>query len=299
VFTSSIFENTSEGGSICNTTISTNSSNNLLNDSSCGSGIGTVATDLGLESLAPNGGPTETMALGKDSAAIGEGSCGQGARDQRCIERKSSCDIGAFERTCQVCSCLNGVCTIYIWIDFENPDEKGYYKIMNEVGCQEDNIPSDTTRVQWKIMPVNGVVGADAGDITVEHITYTPQQQKSRQHASPQQEPRRGAEPSLPETKKPEQGNPVLKPCYFKDAKKVKVKDPATGPNGWVVYYYDNLSQGDISPPGCSQYNQRPGEGKCNCAPPSNSYWWYGVVWSGKVNTGDWDPRMRPDSPGV
>ena len=53
-----------------------------------------------LGALAPNGGPTETMALGPGSPALGAGGTCDGAMgvDQRGLPRPSSrCDIGAFE----------------------------------------------------------------------------------------------------------------------------------------------------------------------------------------------------------
>ncbi len=66
-----------------------------------------IGTDPQLGGLAANGGPTETMALGAGSAAIGDGSCEAVARDlhadvdQRGHERRFSargvCDIGAFD----------------------------------------------------------------------------------------------------------------------------------------------------------------------------------------------------------
>src|SRR5207253_10692871 len=77
---------------------------NLSSDTSCGF---TRATDITtptprLGPLAPNGGPTETMALLPGSPAINEGGSGANgcpATDQRGVRRPqgAACDIGAYE----------------------------------------------------------------------------------------------------------------------------------------------------------------------------------------------------------
>lgn len=297
-FTSSIFES-SDGSVCCGNINNVTINNSLFSDNSCGNSSSTSPSDIKLDELANNGGPTYTMALQKGSPAIGQVQCDDGARDQRGIQRKSDCDIGAFERTCQMCSCLNKVCTIYVWIDFES-DEKGYHKVKNEDGCQVDVIPNDTTKVQWKIMPVNGVIGPNAAKITVKDIIYTTERQKSL-NASSLQEPPGGTEPSPPKPENPQKDAkkyPILKPCYFKNSTKLKVTNSTTGANGWVVYSYSNLSKDDGRPNGCAQYNQWPRNSKldCNCAPPDGDWWWYGIDWSGPVDNGLWDPRMRPET---
>ena len=47
--------------------------------------------------LANNGGPTQTMALDRNSPAINATDCSGVAVDQRYVARDTKCDIGAFE----------------------------------------------------------------------------------------------------------------------------------------------------------------------------------------------------------
>ncbi len=79
----------------------TSQGNNMENGSTCGlSGPGDRNTDPMLAPLAPNGGPTDTMALRAGSPAIDAGSnSGCPAADQRGVPRPGggACDIGAYE----------------------------------------------------------------------------------------------------------------------------------------------------------------------------------------------------------
>ena len=88
----------------CAGTLPTNQGNNFADDGTCG--VTQVSTsDLKLGSLANNGGPTQTIALGSGSVAINAGNdaiCAAAPvsnRDQRGYTRPSGshCDIGAFE----------------------------------------------------------------------------------------------------------------------------------------------------------------------------------------------------------
>lgn len=78
--------------------------NNLFNYplSECGcvavAGTNMFSTDPLLETLADNGGPTETMALQSNSPAIDAGGTNCTSTDQRGATRMGNCDIGAYER---------------------------------------------------------------------------------------------------------------------------------------------------------------------------------------------------------
>lgn len=97
---------------------------NLATDTSCGFAQGSTSqavavSDLNLQPLANNGGPTQTIALGPGSVAIdliplnGQGQCVAGTRiDQRGINRPlgPGCDVGAYE-TANLVSSLPGSTT--------------------------------------------------------------------------------------------------------------------------------------------------------------------------------------------
>ena len=93
-----------EAGQTACSTQATSHSNTLATDNSC-TGASTDLTDIALQPLADNGGPTLTHALGADSVAINAaGDCVTDFNidsDQRGIPRpgpgSSACDIGAFE----------------------------------------------------------------------------------------------------------------------------------------------------------------------------------------------------------
>jgi adhesin/invasin len=95
-------------GSACGGDPVTDGGYNLqANETSCGFADHNVSSDPLLGSLANNGGPTQTRALGAGSPAIGAGSgtvcqsAGIGNRDQRGHKRyadlRGSCDIGAYD----------------------------------------------------------------------------------------------------------------------------------------------------------------------------------------------------------
>jgi CSLREA domain-containing protein len=93
----SIVADSPEGGDCVSPSDLTTNIHNLIEDGSCGP---TVSGDPLLESLADNGGPTWTMALGCGSPAINTGddaTCE--ATDQRGVSRLQGthCDIGAYE----------------------------------------------------------------------------------------------------------------------------------------------------------------------------------------------------------
>lgn len=75
------------------------STNNLADDTSCGSIFSQkTAVELRLQPLAANGGSTPTVALGAGSAAIDQGAANLCPdRDQRYATRSKPCDVGAFE----------------------------------------------------------------------------------------------------------------------------------------------------------------------------------------------------------
>ncbi len=83
-------------GTNCAGTASTNNAGNLADDSSCGVTQVTTAS-LSLGSLADNGGPTLTIALGSGSSAIGAAHANCPATDQRGAPRSTPCSSGAFE----------------------------------------------------------------------------------------------------------------------------------------------------------------------------------------------------------
>ena len=93
------------GGSDCYETVGsdvTSLGGNLLGDEEGCSGVlvepgDAIGLDAGLKSLASNGGPTLTHALGANSAAIGRGRPGCPGSDQRGAPR-DDCDSGAYER---------------------------------------------------------------------------------------------------------------------------------------------------------------------------------------------------------
>lgn len=93
-----------EAGQTACSTKATSHSNTLATDISC-TGTATSLTDIALQPLADNGGPTLTHALGAESVAIeSAGDCVTDfgiSSDQRGIPRpgpgSSACDIGAFE----------------------------------------------------------------------------------------------------------------------------------------------------------------------------------------------------------
>ena len=93
-----------EAGQTACSTKATSHSNTLATDISC-TGTATSLTDIALQPLADNGGPTLTHALGPNSVAIeSAGDCVTDFSidsDQRGIPRpglgSSACDIGAFE----------------------------------------------------------------------------------------------------------------------------------------------------------------------------------------------------------
>jgi hypothetical protein len=72
---------------------------NLASDATCGTGAGIVVGDAALSPPANNGGPTQTMALGKTSAAIDAATNCTVTDDQRYVARPQgiACDIGAYE----------------------------------------------------------------------------------------------------------------------------------------------------------------------------------------------------------
>jgi len=80
-------------------------SHNLADDNTCGSATQKTSVQINLQSLASNGGPTQTMALGAGSAAIDVGDDGVciaapvNNLDQRGKLRTqgASCDVGAYE----------------------------------------------------------------------------------------------------------------------------------------------------------------------------------------------------------
>lgn len=72
---------------------------NLASDATCGTGSGILIGDAALSPPANNGGPTQTMALGKTSAAIDAATNCTVTDDQRQVARPqgAACDIGAYE----------------------------------------------------------------------------------------------------------------------------------------------------------------------------------------------------------
>jgi CSLREA domain-containing protein len=80
-------------------------SHNLADDNTCGSATQKTSVQINLQSLASNGGPTQTMALGAGSAAIDAGNdtvciaAPVNNLDQRGVTRPqgSHCDVGAYE----------------------------------------------------------------------------------------------------------------------------------------------------------------------------------------------------------
>jgi hypothetical protein len=70
---------------------------NITDDDSCGGGVLVMlVVDPLLGTLADNGGPTQTLALDRNSPAINATDCDL-AVDQRFVPRDARCDIGAFE----------------------------------------------------------------------------------------------------------------------------------------------------------------------------------------------------------
>ncbi len=71
---------------------------NVSTDASCGTSTVVLLASLALGALADNGGPTQTIALGAGSTAIGAGS-GCIATDQRGVSRPTTgpCDAGAYQ----------------------------------------------------------------------------------------------------------------------------------------------------------------------------------------------------------
>ena len=110
IFHNSIIANNQGVGanSDCRGPVSATSSTNLSDDIACGSSFTQVSTSsLQLGTLASNGGPTQTVALGSGSVAIDAGNAticaldqpdGPGGVDQRGAARTGICDIGAYER---------------------------------------------------------------------------------------------------------------------------------------------------------------------------------------------------------
>ena len=92
----SIIANSS--GSNCYDPISTNSSSNLADDTSCGTSGFSVSSSILLGPLGSFGGSTQTIPLLPGSPAIDAGNPSYcPATDQRGIARVGACDIGAFE----------------------------------------------------------------------------------------------------------------------------------------------------------------------------------------------------------
>jgi len=87
-------------------TVTATGSANVIEASAGLAAVGALATDPVLQSLANNGGATQTHALGLNSSALGVGQgvacaaafpAGSGGVDQRGLSRRASCDAGAFE----------------------------------------------------------------------------------------------------------------------------------------------------------------------------------------------------------
>jgi CSLREA domain-containing protein len=108
-----IVANSPSGGDCANFALFIADSHNLDTDGSCGGATTKTGAEVALAaSLAENGGPTETLAIGTNSAAIDAGddvvcaaavgapNYGAGGLDQRGVPRPKGmhCDIGAFER---------------------------------------------------------------------------------------------------------------------------------------------------------------------------------------------------------
>ena len=93
-----IVANSPSGGDLDNNSGTLTGSHNLIEDGSGGL-AGTITGDPKLGLLAPNGGPTQTMALLPGSPAIDAGTTGTGVptTDQRGLGRVGNVDIGAVE----------------------------------------------------------------------------------------------------------------------------------------------------------------------------------------------------------
>ncbi len=92
-----IVANSLSGGNCLNYGVVLNDGGNLDTDGTC---LGTISPDPLLRPLQNNGGPTQTLAIPKNSPAFGGGNAANcPATDQRGVLRPQflSCDIGAYE----------------------------------------------------------------------------------------------------------------------------------------------------------------------------------------------------------
>lgn len=138
----------------------------LADDESCGpASDGLIVADPDLGDLADNGGPTQTMALLRDSPALDAGTDCTVSDDQRYVARPQgvTCDIGAFEFTdfLQTPLSIDGSVTV-------NP-KTGVAVVTGVLECPEAlSVMLHVTLDQpLKMRRVNTTVGA-AGDLALE-----------------------------------------------------------------------------------------------------------------------------------
>ncbi|MCO5176874.1 MAG: hypothetical protein M9890_07905 [Thermomicrobiales bacterium] len=171
---------------------------NLLTDDSCASNdyhydpIGTVVTlaDLDLGALADNGGPTQTIALGENSVAIGAGVLAACAAapvnglDQRGYTRPTTtCDSGAFDSGAAapdstapvITPTVNGTLGANDWytsdvaVSWSVVDDES--AISASTGCEATTVTTDTTGTTFTCEATSAGGTSTVRQITLRHRT--------------------------------------------------------------------------------------------------------------------------------
>ncbi len=247
---------------------------NLFRDDSCfdKSATDIRSTEVGLDDLSDNGGPTPTISLQPGSPALNSGSCDASLKDQRGVKRpqqrvgpgeEQHCDIGAYEAICRADDPGDDRLQVDIYVDFSRRDALNNYPIFNDKTCQIDRVKPQDKRIVWRIHPHD---------------------------SNPTQNPHLGIGNIVFHTMMNRRSTAV-EPKIFKKKSKKPLESGSSEPGKPWDAYQIGINH---------RYKARSQKIQCffegDTEPLGNNCWWYTLEWSRDgVDQDDWDPRMEED----